>query len=139
VVTPERIDEVEDVVRTVADWAAAHDDVRGVVMVGSWARGQARMDSDVDIVVLTDAAAHAEPDVWIDVLGAQLIRLGRWGPLRELRLRRPSGLLVEVGVAPLSWAETDPVDPGTFGVIRDGHRIVYDPDGVVAALSTACV
>ena len=37
--------------------------VRGVVVVGSWARDAARMASDVDIVVLTDASAHADESV----------------------------------------------------------------------------
>lgn len=39
---------------------------------------------------------------------------------------------------PLSWANTNPVDAGTFRVINDGHRIVYDPDGALTDLSNAC-
>jgi uncharacterized protein len=138
VVTTQRREEVQSVLNRVRTWAAAHDDVRGVVIVGSWARETARMDSDVDIVVLTDTSAHAHSGVWTQLLGGSVIREQLWGPLQEVRLRLPSGFEVEIGVVPLSWADTNPVDAGTYRVINDGHRIVYDPNGVLATLSTAC-
>jgi len=138
VVTQQRSKEVWSVVQTVSRWAEEHDDVRGVVVVGSWARDAARMDSDVDIVVLTDSSVHADAQTWTRLLDGQVIRLQPWGPLREIRLQRPSGLEVEMGIAPLSWANTDPVDAGTYRVISDGFHIVYDPDGALAALSTVC-
>jgi hypothetical protein len=89
-------------------------------------------------VVLTDASAYADGQTWMRLLDGQIIRRQEWGPLREVRLQRPSGLEVEIGIVPLDWANTDPVDAGTRRVINDGHRIVYDPDGVLAALSARC-
>lgn len=35
----------------------------------------------------------------------------------------------------MSWAATDPVDDGTRRVITDGHRVLYDPHGALAALA----
>lgn len=137
-VTQQRADEAGSVVRTVSGWAADHDDVRGIVVVGSWARDAARMDSDIDIVILTDEPARADAQSWARLLGGHLVREQAWGVLREVRIQRPSGFDVEVGIVPLSWAHTDPVDAGTYRVINDGHRIVYDPDGALAALSAAC-
>ena len=137
-VTQQRSEEMRSIIQMVHQWAAERDDVRGLAVVGSWARGAARMDSDVDIVVLTDTPDHADAQRWMRLLGGQLIRLQRWGPLNEVRIRRPSGFEVELGIAPLSWATTAPVDDGTYRVISDGLRIVYDPDGILAALSTAC-
>ena len=122
----------------VATWAAEREDVGGVVVVGSWARQAARMDSDVDIVVLTDNPRYAEPSVWTGLLDGEIVRLEQWGPLREVRVRRPSGFEIEMGVVPLNWADTDPVDPGTHRVISDGHSIRHDPAGLLAALSAAC-
>ena len=140
VVSPERADEVRQVVDTVHRWAVGRADVRGVLVVGSWARDAARMDSDVDIVVVSDAHpdAHAEPATWTRLLGGDVVREQDWGPLREIRVRRPSGFEVEIGVVPVGWAATDPVDPGTYRVISDGHRVVYDPAGILATLSRAC-
>ena len=122
----------------VAAWAAERADVGGVVVVGSWARQARRVDSDVDILVLTANPDHAEASVWAGLLNGEIVRLAQWGPLREVRIRRPAGLDVELGVVPLSWADTDPVDPGTHRVISDGHRILHDPAGRLAALSAAC-
>ncbi len=42
-----------------------------------------------------------------------------------------------MGVAEPTWAATDPVDPGTHGVVREGLRILHDPDGRLAALAVA--
>jgi hypothetical protein len=129
---------MQSIVQSVSRWAADHDDVHGVVVVGSWARGAARMDSDIDLVVLTDTATYADAQMWTRLLEGQVTRLQQWGPVREVRLQRLSGFEVELGIAPLTWASTTPVDAGTYRVINDGHRIAYDPDGVLAALSAAC-
>ena len=137
-VSLQRRAEAESIIQAVTRWAAGHHDVRGVVVVGSWARDDAEMDSDIDIVVLTDTATRAQAPAWSRLLSGEVVRLRRWGPLREVRVRRPSGFEVELGIAPLSWAGTDPVDAGTYRVIHDGHRIAYDPDGLLAALSAAC-
>ena len=137
-VTQQRVDEVQSVVRQVVQRAAIQADVRGVVVVGSWATKAARMDSDVDIVVLDVGAASADPEPWLQLLSGQLIRQQDWGPLREIRLVRPSGLEVELGIVPPGWANTEPVDAGTLQVIDAGHHIAYDPDGTLAALSKAC-
>lgn len=107
------------------------------MVVGSWARGTARMDSDVDIVVLTDQVHYVRAETWTALLGGEVVRTADWGPLREIRVRRQSGLVVEIDVAPVSWADTDPVDAGTRRIVGDGHRIVHDPAGVLARLSVA--
>ncbi|MBO0867600.1 MAG: nucleotidyltransferase domain-containing protein [Micromonosporaceae bacterium] len=137
-VTEQRRAEVGYILRAVCAWAADHVDVRGVVLVGSWARDAAHAESDVDIVVLTDTAGHADAEVWTLLLDGPVIAERQWGPVREVRVRRASGLEVELDIAPLSWAGSHPVDPGTYRVMRDGHRIAHDPGDVLAALSAAC-
>jgi predicted nucleotidyltransferase len=134
-VSQDRVAEVESVIAAVHEWASRQDDVGGVAVVGSWARSAARMDSDVDVVVLTDNHSHVAPELWTGLLGGEIARLAWWGPVREVRVRRPTGLEVEIGVAPRTWAGVDPIDAGTYRVMADGHRIVYDPHGLLAALS----
>lgn len=138
VVSAERSQQARSVVDLVTAWVAEREDVGGVVVVGSWARQAARMDSDIDIVVLTDNPRYAEASVWKYLLDGEVVRLQQWGPLREVRVRRRSGFVVEIGVVPMSWADTDPVDPGTHRVISDGHSVLHDPAGRLAALSAAC-
>jgi uncharacterized protein len=132
--------EVDAILNAARGWALADQRIRAVALVGSHARGSARPDSDIDIVVLSDHRDElAEDTAWFDRFGpAQLIRRESWGVLIECRLRRSDGTDVEVGIAPLTWADTHPIDPGTQAVIDDGGcRVVYDPDSRLAALLRA--
>jgi hypothetical protein len=54
------------------------------------------MDSDLDIVVLTNTPAYADARTWTHVLDGEVIRRQQWGPPREVRLRCLSGLEVEM-------------------------------------------
>ena len=58
--------------------------------------------------------------------------------MTERRFALPSGLEVELGVAPPSWASTDPVDEGTHRVVTDNVLVLYDPKGILARLLDAC-
>jgi predicted nucleotidyltransferase len=139
-VSSERRGEVEWLLGRAAGWAATRDDIVAVALVGSWARGAAGPDSDIDVVVLTDdPAAYLERDDWVEELapGARLVRTGDWIAIVERRLRLASGLEVEVGIGRPSWAGISPVDPGTQRVVRDGMRPLYDPRGVLATLGSA--
>ncbi len=139
-VTDERIAEVRALLAQVRDWAARRPDVAAVAPVGSWARGEARMDSDVDLLLLTTAqASYRDEESWVaDLGGLRIVRTRQWGPTTERRFVLPSGLEVEISVAPPSWAATDPVDPGTRRVVQDGLATLYDPGGLLARLSETC-
>jgi predicted nucleotidyltransferase len=132
--------EVDAILERVTTWASRRADVRGLMLVGSWARGEPGADSDVDIVLLsTEPARYAERDDWLEELGpVRLVRTASWGVITERRLALPGGLEVELGVGPPSWAADDPVDPGTRRVVERGARPLYDPDGALARLVAAC-
>src|SRR5438128_1174736 len=52
---------------------------------------------------------YADRDDWLDAFGnPPIVRRQQWGVLAERRVRLPSGLEVEVGVAAMSWAITNP-------------------------------
>jgi hypothetical protein len=121
-------------------WAAERDDIVAAAIVGSWARGAARKDSDVDLILLTEDVSIFEGDGWIAELApaAELARTAEWGAIAERRLRLPSGLEIEVGIGHSSWARTAPVDPGTRAVVRDGLWPVFDPRGLLGELTARC-
>jgi len=131
--------QVESLLERIATWAASREDVRAVALVGSWARGTAVPDSDVDLIVLADdPGGCADDPSWLDALGvAGPVRVGEWGPLSERRGVTPEGVEVEVCFGPPAWAATDPVDPGTARVVADGLRVVHDPGEHLAALLAA--
>jgi predicted nucleotidyltransferase len=140
-VTDDRLDEYARVTALIARWARAQDDVVGAAVVGSWARGAARMGSDIDIIVLTNQKArYLDDDHWVAmalVESAEIVRTQDWGPLTERRVRLSSGLEVEFGFVAPSWAATDPVDPGTASVVRDGCKPIEDSGAVFERLIAA--
>ncbi len=125
----------------IAGWAAQRDDVVGVAVVGSWARGTPRLDSDLDVVVLTeDKARYVGKDDWVRSLfgqGAEIVRTADWGPLTERRVQLHSGLEVEFGFASPAWAATGPVDSGTARVVRGGCRPLVDGRNLLKGLIQA--
>ena len=109
-----------------------------------WARGPAatrRVSSDVDLVLLSEnIESYVTTTEWIWSAASQegsIVRSKAWGPVRERRVELASGLLVEYGFAPISWASLDPLDRGSASVVADGCRILYDPDGLLAGLVAA--
>jgi hypothetical protein len=133
---PGRAREVEELLAAIGSWTADQPDLRAVALVGSWVRGTARTDSDVDVVLLTDSPPrYIENEDWLPAFGADaVVRTQRWGVLTERRLIRPSGLEVEVGIVPPMWASTSPLDDGTAEVAAAGLVAVYDPDRLLAHL-----
>ncbi|MFF5403721.1 MULTISPECIES: nucleotidyltransferase domain-containing protein [Streptomyces] len=138
-VTPQRLAEAGDFLDRVTRWAARREDIAGLLLVGSYARGAARPDSDVDLVLLTTDPAHYFADAWAGELAlGDAVRTRAWGPVTERRYALPSGLEIEFGIGTPDWARTDPVDPGTRRVVTDGARVLHDPGGVLAALLASC-
>lgn len=126
----------------VRNWASRKDDVVAAGLVGSWARGEACMDSDVDLVLLTTTKqSYLEDESWVRELGGlRVIRTEHWEPLMtERRFVLDSGLEVEAGIASPSWAATDPVDANLRPIVREGFRILYDPEGLLGRLMEACL
>ena len=146
-VTPERAAEYREDVRSVAAWADSRRDIAGVAVVGSWARNEPLMDSDLDLVVLTtDAQQYLSSSSWPpEALGqnAEVVRRREWGPLTEYRVVLHFGFEIEFGFVAPDWARTEPLDGGTARVVRDGCVPLHDPAGVferliAAARVTAC-
>ncbi|SOE09103.1 Nucleotidyltransferase domain-containing protein [Streptomyces sp. 2323.1] len=137
--SPERIVEIQEVIGRITRWATGREDIVGLLLVGSCARNAARPDSDIDIVLLTADEPGYFDDAWAMELGlCKLIRTRSWGPIMERRYATASGLEVEMGIGPETWAKTDPVDPGTRRVVTGGARLLHDPTGILADLLAAC-
>jgi len=133
--SPAVTERVAQLILEVQAWAASRPDVRGVALVGSYARGTARPESDVDLVLLCAAPRDLSEDArWLERLG-EVSRIEReaWGRVTSLRVYYADGLEVEFGVADAAWAAA-PLDEGTRRVAQDGLIIVFDRGGAFAGL-----
>jgi predicted nucleotidyltransferase len=81
-------------------WASEQPDVQGIALVGSYARGAARDDSDIDFVILTDQPHQYLEDVaWIDRFGlVEKHQTEDYGKLTSLRVWYQNGMEVEYGI-----------------------------------------
>jgi uncharacterized protein len=133
---------VEQVIVIVTEWAARNSAVRGVLLVGSQARGEAKLNSDVDLMLLVDDPGRFRSDVdWLSDI--EWSRAGAcpvarqdasYGVAWSRHVRLDKSLEVEFTFAPISWADSSRIDAGTRRVVKDGCRILYDPDAMLSAL-----
>ncbi len=117
-------------------WASYRQDVHAVGLVGSHARGTARPDSDIDVLLLVDEPRRYLRDRrWARRFGAVASTESEdWQAVQPLRVFYADGPEVEFGFARPFWAAVDPVDAGTRQVVRDGLRVLWDPQGLLGAL-----
>ena len=114
-------------IESVRKWAERRDDIRALVLVGSHARGDARSDSDIDLVLLcTDPAGYVLRTDWVSAFG-EVVRssLEDWGKVQSVRVLYRNGTEVEFGVTGLDWAAIPP-DRGTSDVLGNGTVILLD-------------
>ena len=136
-------DHTQKIVEVVLQWVRVQPNVCAAALVGLLARGTARADSDIDLVTLTTSpdffrrhtgwvkaiewsGCGSSPANWQDEDCGQL-----WS--RRLWLE-PSLRELDMGFALPSWADIQPLDPGTRQVIADGCRLLHDPKGLLARL-----
>ena len=94
------INDIRDFLDDFIAWASAHGDVQAIALVGSYARGAARDDSDIDLVVLTN-----QPQRYHEEL-KQIERFGTvkkyqtedYGKLTSIRVWYQNGIEVEYGI-----------------------------------------
>lgn len=137
-------DRALEILAIVTDWAKSHEDIRGIALVGSHARGAARPDSDIDVVMLSKDPKSFRDAAWLT--SVEWSRAGvhvttwadeEYGAVWSRRAWFEAECEVEFAFACLSWADVSPVDHGTARVMADGCRILYDPDGLLKRLILA--
>ncbi|SRR6266498_4518273 len=128
------IEHIRNFLDTFVPWASAQPDVQGVALVGSYARGQARNDSDIDLVILTDQFPKYVEDIqWTKIFGAvEKHQTEDYGKLTSLRVWYQNGIEVEYGITTPDWAAT-PVDAGTQEVMRGGMIVLFERGNLLSS------
>jgi hypothetical protein len=123
--------DANELIDRVTDWSKRDDRVVAAGVCGSHARGEARPDSDIDFCILTpDPSSLLEDRKWIYSFGADAQVPGLtedYNLVQSIRVFY-GATEAEFGVTDQAWAEL-PIDPETAGVMNNGLRILYDPEG----------
>jgi hypothetical protein len=125
--------DADELIDKVTSWSKRDDRVIAAGVCGSHARGAARPDSDIDFCILTpDPGSLLEDRTWIHEFGADAEVPG---PTEDYNLVQSIRVFygateAEFGVTEQAWAQL-PMDPETAGVINNGLRILYDPEGLL--------
>lgn len=95
-----RIDDIRDFLTPFVSWASDQSDVQAVTLVGSYARGAPRDDSDIDLVILTEEPQKYLADFeWIENFGAVETQSSEdYGKLISVRVFYQDGVEVEYGI-----------------------------------------
>jgi predicted nucleotidyltransferase len=114
-------------------WAETKPDIIGLVLVGSYARNEARPDSDLDLILLASQPQEFVNDPeWIKDFGqVKSYEVEDWGLVTSLRVYYKGGLEVEYGLTSSEWVSI-PIDEGTRKVISDGMQILLDEEGLLS-------
>jgi predicted nucleotidyltransferase len=109
------------------DWASDQSDVQAIALVGSYARGAARADSDIDLVILTDQPKeYLDSLEWAERFGSvEKHQTEDYGKLISIRVWYQNGPEVEYGITRPDWAAT-PLDAGTREVISGGMIVLFE-------------
>jgi hypothetical protein len=126
----------------VARWARSRADIHGLALVGSYASGKARPDSDLDVIILADAPEAYEGADWVQcAIGQRRVvatRKQRFGNVWSLFVALAEDPVIEFTFAERSWAKSDPPAPEVCRIVRDGMVVLCDPLGELLRLSKAC-
>jgi predicted nucleotidyltransferase len=118
---------IRDFLDAFVDWASAQDDMQAIALVGSYARGTAKDDSDIDLVILTNQPQRYLDDLkWTERFGIiKKHQTEDYGKLTSLRVWYQNGVEVEYGITTPAWAAT-PLDAGTREMILGGMIVLFE-------------
>jgi len=122
----------DELIKAVTSWAENSVDIVSIALVGSHARGNARADSDVDLVIQCARPARYLGDLtWISEFGvAQDVSVEDYGLVQSVRVFYAGGPEVEYGIISSEWVML-PLDEGTITVLRNGVLVLLDRDGAL--------
>ncbi len=69
-----RAEKIASILNQVVKWAETLNDIYSVALVGSQARGTARIDSDIDLIILTsNPSSYRKSQTWLEGINWQKV------------------------------------------------------------------
>lgn len=135
---PNKLDKLLDLIKVFAE---SNERIIAVGLCGSYARGNARADSDIDLSILVNDKLKFKSSTWIETFDFDKIneRLDffedkEYGRVWSRHVFLKSKIEIEFSFANISWADTENLDEGTRKVVSDGFKIIYDPQLILTKL-----
>jgi hypothetical protein len=131
----------------VIQWlVTGRDDLRGMAVCGSWARGNPRPDSDLDVLIVAQNPDSLRRDQkWIRELNFSDVgfcylghKTARYGVVWSAHIELEPEAKLELTFAKESWASVHPIAQGTRDVVTDAFNVLIDKDGALQRLRSAC-
>ncbi|MFP5115950.1 nucleotidyltransferase domain-containing protein [Bacillaceae bacterium C204] len=113
------------------EWSEQQKNIKGVAVVGSFARGDFHSNSDVDLTIISTNKDHTLEIIKneFNFGNIESSTLEEWGILTSLRIFYGYGLEVEFGVVTDQWVK-EPLDEGTKNVVINGFKIVTEKEDI---------
>jgi predicted nucleotidyltransferase len=123
----------ENFVQELLDWAKAEPEVVAALIVGSWARGTANRDSDIDIVlVCRNPLFYFDQQTWLAEFGdPESVTTEDYGLVQAVRAFYKDGKEVEFGLTSEEWLSEKEAQV-TGKILAEGHRLLCDKLFLVA-------
>lgn len=114
-------------IEKIKKWGINEPLVEAIILVGSYARGTQKADSDIDLVILTSNKQHYidNPQIFSAFGLIDRSNIEFYGECTSIRIWYKNGLEVEFGMVPLKWIDL-PLDFGTEQALSDGYKILVD-------------
>lgn len=119
-----------NIIEALRQWAQEETSIESVILVGSWARGTNRPDSDMDLCILTARREGLLAETHFPSLFGKVCRQQTeyYGACTSVRVWYEGGTEIEFGLVEPSWIAL-PLDEGTRRVLSDGYCVLYDRAG----------
>jgi predicted nucleotidyltransferase len=110
----------------VREWGESDARINGILLVGSYAKGTQREDSDIDLVIISSQKERLihNPDFMNRFGHVKNFSVEFWGACTSFRIYYDD-MEVEFGIVEPSWLH-QPLDAGTRRVLADGYKVILD-------------
>lgn len=125
-----RSNTISDRMQAIRKWCAQDERVKALLLVGSYARGEERADSDIDLMIITEDKHNLLNLDWIEAYGKpQKCVQEEYGACTSIRVFYEDKTEMEYGLVDLTWLSR-PLDKGTRKVLENGYMVLYGSCGI---------
>lgn len=117
----------EDFFNKIKEYARNTSHIGSIIIVGSYARGTNKENSDLDIIVITSnkSGMIVNQDFTQEFGEVYKQQTEYYGACTSIRVWYKDGKEVEFGIVEPSWSSM-PLDTGTYQVLSDGYKVIID-------------